>query len=388
VVATIHTEVIRDPAIMSGEPTVSGTRILAETILSYLKAGFSAEEIFRDYPSLPVDGIDAVSRWAEATYGLDWRFRGMPPFSLEHYELDRVPGETDEEYALRRSMFEDARPTEPEAKLMRIIRFEDIGDADLLQAADEEPVLVAENGRPRFVVMSMHEYDRLCGRSGVGGTLVELTEEHIAAIEAAQVQTDAPYDLSDIPEIDDGTSDPKTDDGFMAPARFMAWAATQEQPHELVLGKAVALEATIRMADRVMAGLIACLHSQLKGSSWRVFTSRTYVQTARATLRRAGLGVEHAVADDGSPAVKQPLLVAEILTPVTDSQRLEERLNEYKALSGLEYILVPTAAIFSLRVWRRTEHGSWVDELYKGPDATVRLDRLKVAFRLADIYDN
>jgi uncharacterized protein (DUF433 family) len=32
---------------MSGEPTVSGTRILATTILGYLQHGSSAEEIFR-----------------------------------------------------------------------------------------------------------------------------------------------------------------------------------------------------------------------------------------------------------------------------------------------------------------------------------------------------
>jgi hypothetical protein len=25
------------------------------------------------YPSLPVDGIDAVARWAETTYGSEWR---------------------------------------------------------------------------------------------------------------------------------------------------------------------------------------------------------------------------------------------------------------------------------------------------------------------------
>jgi uncharacterized protein (DUF433 family) len=47
----VRTEVIRDPAIMSGEPTVSGTRILAETVLSYLRHGSSAEAIFRDYSS-------------------------------------------------------------------------------------------------------------------------------------------------------------------------------------------------------------------------------------------------------------------------------------------------------------------------------------------------
>jgi excisionase family DNA binding protein len=35
----------------------------------------------------------------------------LPPFSLENYELDRVPSETDEEYAARRAMFENLGPT-------------------------------------------------------------------------------------------------------------------------------------------------------------------------------------------------------------------------------------------------------------------------------------
>lgn len=69
----IRAEVICDPTVMSGDPVVRGTRILAETILSYIRAGCPAAEIFRDYPSLPVDGIDAVARWAEKTYGPDWK---------------------------------------------------------------------------------------------------------------------------------------------------------------------------------------------------------------------------------------------------------------------------------------------------------------------------
>jgi uncharacterized protein (DUF433 family) len=52
---------------------VKGTRIPAETILAYLRGGHSHREIFEDYPSLPVDGIDAVIQWAETTYGPDWR---------------------------------------------------------------------------------------------------------------------------------------------------------------------------------------------------------------------------------------------------------------------------------------------------------------------------
>ncbi|MBB5045313.1 uncharacterized protein (DUF433 family) [Rhodopseudomonas rhenobacensis] len=69
----IQAEVTSDPSIMSGDPVVKGTRVPAETIVAYLRGGHSAHEIFEDYPSLPIDGIDAVIRWAEATYGPGWK---------------------------------------------------------------------------------------------------------------------------------------------------------------------------------------------------------------------------------------------------------------------------------------------------------------------------
>ena len=78
----LRAEVVRDPSVMSGDPVVRGTRVPAETIMAYLRAGYSAQEIFADYPSLPLDGIEAVLRWAEATYGSDWRSAPMPIVGL------------------------------------------------------------------------------------------------------------------------------------------------------------------------------------------------------------------------------------------------------------------------------------------------------------------
>ena len=77
--STTKTDVVEDPTVMSGEPVVRGTRILARTVLNYLRSAYTAEEIFRDYPSLPVGGIDAVERWAEATFGPDWKSTEAPP---------------------------------------------------------------------------------------------------------------------------------------------------------------------------------------------------------------------------------------------------------------------------------------------------------------------
>ena len=62
----VSAEVISDPSVMGGEPVVRGTRIPAATIAAYLAAGRTDREIFEDYPSLPVDGIEAVRRWRKS----------------------------------------------------------------------------------------------------------------------------------------------------------------------------------------------------------------------------------------------------------------------------------------------------------------------------------
>jgi uncharacterized protein (DUF433 family) len=75
----IPAQIVSDPTVMSGEPVVRGTRIPAETIVAELRGGADSFDIFASYPSLPVDGIDAVIAWAEAKYGPDWK--AMPPSS-------------------------------------------------------------------------------------------------------------------------------------------------------------------------------------------------------------------------------------------------------------------------------------------------------------------
>jgi uncharacterized protein (DUF433 family) len=64
----IAAQIVSDDSILGGTPVVRGTRVPAATIVAYLRAGHSAQEIFEDYPSLPVDGIDAVIAWMESEF--------------------------------------------------------------------------------------------------------------------------------------------------------------------------------------------------------------------------------------------------------------------------------------------------------------------------------
>ena len=56
-------EIVVDPDILGGTPVVRGTRVPADTVLAYLRAGRTMAEIFEDYPSLPLDAVEACLGW-------------------------------------------------------------------------------------------------------------------------------------------------------------------------------------------------------------------------------------------------------------------------------------------------------------------------------------
>ena len=55
-----------DPDICNGKPTVRGTRITVQTILGFLAAGDSVEEVLEAYPSLSAEDIRAALMFASS----------------------------------------------------------------------------------------------------------------------------------------------------------------------------------------------------------------------------------------------------------------------------------------------------------------------------------
>lgn len=47
--------IVRDPAIMSGEPVFRGTRVLARTLFDYLEAGHTLERFLQGFPGVTRD---------------------------------------------------------------------------------------------------------------------------------------------------------------------------------------------------------------------------------------------------------------------------------------------------------------------------------------------
>jgi uncharacterized protein (DUF433 family) len=53
-----------DPAVCNGKPTIRGLRISVQTVLEYLGAGETPEEILRQFPMLEPEDISACLSFA------------------------------------------------------------------------------------------------------------------------------------------------------------------------------------------------------------------------------------------------------------------------------------------------------------------------------------
>jgi uncharacterized protein (DUF433 family) len=61
---TLMERITIDELVCNGKPTIRGKRITVQTILEFLSAGESEEEILKQYPTIESDDIKACLRFA------------------------------------------------------------------------------------------------------------------------------------------------------------------------------------------------------------------------------------------------------------------------------------------------------------------------------------
>lgn len=56
--------IVINPDVCNGQPTFEGTRIAVQTVLEFLGAGDTPEDVVREYPSLTPDDIREALRFS------------------------------------------------------------------------------------------------------------------------------------------------------------------------------------------------------------------------------------------------------------------------------------------------------------------------------------
>ena len=171
-------------------------------------------------------------------------------------------------------------------------------------------------------------------------------------------------------------------------AEFFAWQDRQEAKYELVGGFPLKMMAgASNRHDRIVLNILAELRARLRGSSCTPFTGDGAVVTRSAQIRRPDAGVDCGLRDPDGYTAADPKLIVEVLSPSTRDFDTFEKLEEYKALGGLDHILYVEPNRAEVAFWSRRDDGGWGRERIEGIDAVAEMPKLGIALPLAEIYD-
>lgn len=175
----------------------------------------------------------------------------------------------------------------------------------------------------------------------------------------------------------------------MTVEEFYVWQLDQEDRYELIDGVPVLhrmMSGASNFHDAVVVNCLIALGNQLRGGRCRVTTADTAVRTSISRTRRPDLSVDCAPPEDGSYETHRPTLVLEVFSPSTRRIDWLRKLEEYKRLPTLAYILYAEPGEAQAMLLTRTADG-WSDETFIGPDAIIELPAIGVRLALGEMYE-
>jgi Uma2 family endonuclease len=173
--------------------------------------------------------------------------------------------------------------------------------------------------------------------------------------------------------------------GFSLEA-FYKWVVAQDRKYELVHGEPGMMAGASRRHDRIVANTIRVVGNQLQGRPFQPFTSDTFVRIPAGNARLPDLGVDCGPFDDASLEASEPTLVVEVLSPSTSTFDRNEKLEEYKTVPSLEYILLIDPDQPLVRLYHRGAGRHRTSERIAGIEATMGMPALGLDLKLDDIY--
>lgn len=175
----------------------------------------------------------------------------------------------------------------------------------------------------------------------------------------------------------------------MTLAEFLAWQRGQQERYELVDGFPQAMTGARVRHDIARGNAEAWLRPALRnaGQGGLPFGADIGIQVYPGQLRRPELSVECPPFDMEDMVTSKPRLVLEALSDGT--RRVDEyvKLDEYKGLAPLDYIVLMSSREVDVAVWSRDADRQWQRNRYQTLPDIIPLPRLGVSLPLSALYE-
>jgi Uma2 family endonuclease len=175
----------------------------------------------------------------------------------------------------------------------------------------------------------------------------------------------------------------------MTPEEFYRWPGEEGVRYELVDGIPVkAMTGASRRHYSIVVNALASLAAKLRGSPCRPSTDDIAVAAMNGNIRRPDVSVDCGGMIDTAYEATSPRLVVEVLSPSTRQTDLVRKLEEYKALPSLAYILLVEPDLPRALLWWRAPGSLWELAQFDGLDGVIDLGAIGTKLAMAELYED
>ncbi len=174
----------------------------------------------------------------------------------------------------------------------------------------------------------------------------------------------------------------------MTVAEFLRWQEFQEDRYELVDGEPQLhrlMSGASQRHDQITMNALLLLGIALRGQRCRPITADVAIQVPGRGLRRADAAVDCGPLRDTEHVASEPLLVVEVLSPSTRQIDRFRKLEEYKSVPTLRYILLIEPSQATTKLYQR-DREAWTSIDVVGLDAAIDIADLSLRLPLRDLY--
>ncbi len=168
---------------------------------------------------------------------------------------------------------------------------------------------------------------------------------------------------------------------------FVAWVQGRDERYELDRGRVIMMTGGSREHWQITLNLATVLASRLDPDRYMVLPEFG-IDLGPSSMRFPDVVVDVAGDTRGDLTATAPVLIAEVLSPSSERTDLGDKAAEYLRLPSLLAYLVVAQDEMKAWVWTRGPANFPASaDVLAGPDAVVRIDRLKIDLPFAEIYD-
>lgn len=178
---------------------------------------------------------------------------------------------------------------------------------------------------------------------------------------------------------------PDTAQNLLTLDEFLAWEREQPERYEFVDGAAYMMAGGSAGHAAIALNIATALRERLRGSGCRPFGSDMKV-IANGTVRYPDVSVTCSQVNDVDPAITEPVLIVEVVSPSTARTDRGRKKRDYFATPSVRQYAIVEQEERLVDLYTRTESG-WVNEVV-ADDGVLRLSSLGIDIPLDAIYED